>query len=466
MLNLNELYEKISANFWKSTQVAAWAEAHFFRRASHKQTRTGTTDANLPIILNSDGYVDTSFVNGTAHTELIADTVGAMVTGNTETGITVTYQDADNTLDFVLSDEYIQDVVGAMGFSSGVNPVVYDGYDDGTGTYSWSLQTDSITTSYLVDDNVTNAKLANMAQATIKGRASGAGTGDPTDLSAAQVRTLTGLEAGGAGDIWVEKAGDTMTGQLLIKLTTSASQLHLERFTANAGGPSFAFHKSRAATIDAHTIVQNGDDLATFIFRGSDGSAFQNAAQIVVEVDGTPGASDMPGRMVFYTTPDGSATPAEALRLDRNQNATFAGTVTATGINVGEDTLTIYDEGTWTPAITSSNNNATIGVTATGIFRRWNDFVWFSAYVDITAITAAGTGSYRFSLPFTAAASPTVQTFSAIQWIDALNVIPLYGHIQANVAYCGLHNFSTGPIISGDLSTSSNYVYSGGYYIA
>lgn len=40
------------------------------------------------------------------------------------------------------------------------------------------------------NDSVTNAILANMAQATIKGRASGAGTGDPTDLSATQVRTI------------------------------------------------------------------------------------------------------------------------------------------------------------------------------------------------------------------------------------------------------------------------------------
>lgn len=42
----------------------------------------------------------------------------------------------------------------------------------------------------LADDSVTNAKLANMAQATIKGRAAGAGTGDPTDLTATQVRTI------------------------------------------------------------------------------------------------------------------------------------------------------------------------------------------------------------------------------------------------------------------------------------
>ena len=37
-------------------------------------------------------------------TEAVQDLVGAMVTGNTETGITVTYEDADGTLDFVVDD--------------------------------------------------------------------------------------------------------------------------------------------------------------------------------------------------------------------------------------------------------------------------------------------------------------------------------------------------------------------------
>ena len=43
--------------------------------------------------------------DGTANIDLsepIADTIGAMVTSNTETGIAVTYDDADNTLDFVI----------------------------------------------------------------------------------------------------------------------------------------------------------------------------------------------------------------------------------------------------------------------------------------------------------------------------------------------------------------------------
>ena len=45
---------------------------------------------------------DAITVDGTALDEFIADTVGAMVSSNTETGITVSYQDSDNTLDFVI----------------------------------------------------------------------------------------------------------------------------------------------------------------------------------------------------------------------------------------------------------------------------------------------------------------------------------------------------------------------------
>ena len=45
---------------------------------------------------------DAITINGITLSETIADTVGAMVTSNTETGITVAYDDADNTLDFTV----------------------------------------------------------------------------------------------------------------------------------------------------------------------------------------------------------------------------------------------------------------------------------------------------------------------------------------------------------------------------
>lgn len=48
----------------------------------------------------------------------------------------------------------------------------------------------TVATAGIADDAVTNAKLANMAARTIKGRADSAGTGDPTDLTGAQVGAI------------------------------------------------------------------------------------------------------------------------------------------------------------------------------------------------------------------------------------------------------------------------------------
>lgn len=77
-----------------------------------------------------------------------------------------------------------------------------------TGTVSHTAHTGDVTGATaltIANDAVTNAKSANMAVNTLKGRVS-AGTGDPEDLTAAQVQTLTGVtwvtleQYGGVGD--------------------------------------------------------------------------------------------------------------------------------------------------------------------------------------------------------------------------------------------------------------------------
>jgi len=70
-------------------------------------TLTGELDAaTLDISGNADidGTLeaDAITINGVTLAETISDTVGAMVTSNTESGITVAYDDADNTLDFTV----------------------------------------------------------------------------------------------------------------------------------------------------------------------------------------------------------------------------------------------------------------------------------------------------------------------------------------------------------------------------
>jgi len=68
---------------------------------------TGTAvmaDLDISGDVDIDGTLeaDAITINGTTLSETISDTVGAMVTSNTETGITVAYDDADNTLDFTI----------------------------------------------------------------------------------------------------------------------------------------------------------------------------------------------------------------------------------------------------------------------------------------------------------------------------------------------------------------------------
>ena len=51
--------------------------------------------------------------------EQVEDFVGGMVTGNTETGITVTYEDSDGTLDFVVSDTTVAGDSGSTAITPG-----------------------------------------------------------------------------------------------------------------------------------------------------------------------------------------------------------------------------------------------------------------------------------------------------------------------------------------------------------
>jgi len=84
---------------------------------------------------------DAITVNGATLAETIADTVGAMVTSNTETGITVTYEDGDNTLDFVLG------TITSLG-------TISTGVWQGTAIASAYIAADAITGAKIADDAI------------------------------------------------------------------------------------------------------------------------------------------------------------------------------------------------------------------------------------------------------------------------------------------------------------------------
>ena len=105
-------------------------------------------------------------------------------------------------------------------------------------------------------------------------------------------------------------------------------------YSAGVNGPFITTAKSRGAAIGTETIVQSGDNLMTLRAYGSDGVAPIQAAQIRVEVDGTPGVSDMPGRLVFSTTADGASTSTERIRIDSAGRLRQFGDTILSNVNV------------------------------------------------------------------------------------------------------------------------------------
>ncbi len=182
--------------------------------------------------------------------------------------------------------------------------------------------------------------------------------------------TNTGLYSPGADQVAVTTGGTARlfvdaSGRLLVGTSTTRSwsgvdsQIQIESTSltsqsifnnsASTTGALFAFGKSRGTSTGSNTVVQSGDTLGNIVFLGADGSALKEGASVKVEVDGTPGSNDMPGRLVFSTTADGASSPTERFRISQN------GVVTVKNGAVAE-IGTLTDAATITPDFAANCN--------------------------------------------------------------------------------------------------------------
>ena len=174
--------------------VEAATDSNVFTDADH--TKLNGIAASATNVTNTNQLTNgAGFITATLTDEQVQDIVGGMVTGNTESGITVTYQDGDGTIDFSvasqtdnnftttlknkldgiaasatnvtnnnqltngagyvtantqLSNEQVQDIVGGMVSSNSESGITVT-YQDGDGTLDFSVtsQTDNNFTTTL-----------------------------------------------------------------------------------------------------------------------------------------------------------------------------------------------------------------------------------------------------------------------------------------------------------------------------
>jgi hypothetical protein len=147
------------------------------------------------------------------------------------------------------------------------------------------------------------------------------------------------------------------TAALQVEGTSQAtSALSVTRNSATLG-PIIRLARSAGTTIGSNTILTSADpEIGVINFEGSDGSEFVIGAQISAAVDGTPGADDMPGRLVFATTADGASSPTEHVRIASN------------GITyIGDTTITTSSQQTTAPHAIIYSNGSTNLLAAGGL---------------------------------------------------------------------------------------------------
>jgi hypothetical protein len=139
-----------------------------------------------------------------------------------------------------------------------------------------------------------------------------------------------------------ERAQFDASGRLLVGTSTSVSVLgenKVQLFGENSGG-SLSLTRTGATTQSANLVfgrtrgdastrvsLNNDDVVGRIYFVGDDGTDIQTpAALIQVNVDGTPGANSMPGRIVLSTTASGASSPTERMRIANNGSVFIAKT--------------------------------------------------------------------------------------------------------------------------------------------
>jgi len=162
------------------------------------------------------------FITATLTQEQVEDYVGGMVTGNTETGITVTYQDSDGTLDFVVASQTDENFTTTLknkldGIAASATNVTNNNQLTNGAGYVTSSIINSLSASNLSSGTIPDARF-------------------PSTLPAVDGSNLTGISAGATGggsdEIFYEN-GQTVTTNYTI--TNGKNAMSAGPITINSG---------------------------------------------------------------------------------------------------------------------------------------------------------------------------------------------------------------------------------------
>ena len=184
-------------------------------------------------------------------------------------------------------------------------------------------------------------------------------------------------------------------------------------------------------------------------------------------------AATMFNEVIKYTNQLTATSAASRVLARDNLNHGLSDTLTLPGLNLGEDSVTVYDEGTWTPAYTGAGGAPTMSYDANktwGFYTRIGNAViaWWSIATDSTL---GGSGAVSITGLPVAAASETgdiIYTASISLADDFATNYPVSGQITEGTSAVALISRDSGnagtanrndPVDVTDLTTGTDKNY-------
>ena len=267
----------------------------------------------------------------------------------------------------------------------------------------------------------------------------------------ATARTNLGLVAGGAGDIWVEKAGDTMTGNLVMD---TAAQIQLDGSAVLPTAPALTFdndldtgfYRSAANTISA---TVGGVETARFLATGIEVTR-ANTLTPQVDLVYTDTVAPVLGTLlgtVDFNGPNSTLTRTLYGRISVRVVDSVAATEDA------QMDFNVVRNGGNNTALTLIGGVARVETIGTAAFPAWS-FITdpntgvFSPAADILGLSAGGTEAARFQFGAGVNASTIFTSTDAVQLPNGSTVqrptTPVNGMLRYNSTLARMEGYING----------------------
>jgi hypothetical protein len=170
-------------------------------------------------------------------------------------------------------------------------------------------------------------------------------------------------------------------------------------YSNNTDGGVLILGRQGGSTSGGNALVANNDEIGLLTFQAGDGTDSVECARIQALIDGTPGANDMPGRLVFSTTSDSAASPSERMRITSGGNlnigrtsdlaitprvsiesANFGVGINTTNGGAGNEAMRFYNAGT--PVGTISTDGSSTAYNTSSDYRLKENVVSLTGAID------------------------------------------------------------------------------------